>query len=232
MRTRGVSSFGRGKSEKMLSDLRSGRLPNKIRRQALPHQTRPGWNKGKAAGQRIKGVLCLFYPRRHTSFLPSCHTMVSLSFLPYVSSLLPLTRPVPGNSPVELCDLSARHSLRLDSVDITPNPPERGANLTITASGLLHTAVADGAYVDVVVNYGYIKLLTQTYDLCEELPNVDMTCPVAEGAYTLTKEVAIPGEVPPGKYTVFARAYNKDDTMITCLTGSVEFSAAGAVAVL
>lgn len=148
--------------------------------------------------------------------------MVSLPFLPFVS-LLPLTRPVPGDSPVELCDISTKHSLKLYSVDITPNPPERGANLTITASGLLYEDITDGAYVDVVVNYGYIKLLTQTYDLCEELPNVDMTCPIVSGDYTLTKEVEIPGEVPPGKYTVFARAYNKDDTMITCLTGSVEF---------
>ncbi|KAG0677525.1 Phosphatidylglycerol/phosphatidylinositol transfer protein [Pichia californica] len=149
--------------------------------------------------------------------------MVSLSFLPFVTSLLPFTKPIPGNSPIEQCDISSKQSLKLYSVDLSPNPPERGQNLTITASGFLSDDIEQGAYVDVVVNYGYIKLLTQTYDLCDELPNIDMTCPINNGDYTLTKIVQIPNEVPPGKYTVFARAYNKDDSMISCLTGTVEF---------
>lgn len=55
-----------------------------------------------------------------------------------------------------------------------------------------------------------------------------MTCPIKKGLYSLTKQVEIPNEVPPGKYTVFARAYNDDDTMITCLTGSIVFPAAAA----
>lgn len=150
--------------------------------------------------------------------------MVSLSLLnlPFVS-FLPFTKPIPGDSPLEQCDISTKQSLKLYSVDLSPNPPERGTNLTITASGFLDETIKEGAYVDVVVNYGYIKLLTQTYDLCDELPNIDMTCPINKGDYTLTKEVEIPNEVPPGKYTVFARAYNKDDSMISCLTGTVEF---------
>lgn len=150
--------------------------------------------------------------------------MVSLaSFLPFISSLLPLTKPIPGESPLEQCDISTSQSLKLYSVDLSPNPPERGTNLTITATGLLYDDIVDGSYVDVVVNYGYIKLLSQTYDLCEELPNVDMTCPINSGHYTLTKQVEIPNEVPPGKYTVFARAYNSDDSLISCLTGTIEF---------
>lgn len=149
--------------------------------------------------------------------------MVYIPLLPYIYSLLPLTHPIPGDSPLENCDISDDQSLSLYSIDLSPNPPERGTNLTITASGYLHQDISEGAYVDVVVNYGYIRLLSQTYDLCEELPNVDMSCPINKGLYTLTKQVEIPNEVPPGKYTVFARAYNKDDSMITCLTGTVEF---------
>jgi hypothetical protein len=149
----------------------------------------------------------------------------SLSSIGSISSLLPITKPIPGDSPLQQCDISQSQLLDLHSVDLFPNPPERGANLTITAKGWLDEDVIDGAYVDVVVTFGYIKLISQTYDLCEELPNVNMTCPLQKGDYEITKEVAIPNEVPPGKYSVTARAYNYDDELITCLTGTVEFPA-------
>lgn len=149
--------------------------------------------------------------------------MVFIPFAPYLAALPAITKPIPGDSPLQQCDISNQQSLQLHSVDLSPNPPERGTNLTITATGFLYNDISEGAYVDVVVNYGYIKLISQTYDLCEQLPNVDMQCPVNKGNYVLTKQVEIPSEVPPGKYTVFARAYNNDDTMITCLTGTVEF---------
>ena len=109
-----------------------------------------------------------------------------------------------------------------------PNPPQRGANLTITASGILKQEIEEGAYVDVEVRLGYIKLLTQTYDLCEQLEENDiggLRCPLEAGVYDLEKIVEIPAEVPPGKYSVIARAYNLDDSEITCLTGDVIFPA-------
>ena len=74
------------------------------------------------------------------------------------------------------------------------------------------------------VRYGYIKLLEKTFDLCEEIQNVDLTCPVAAGAQSLAKTVEIPDEVPPGTYTVYARAFTAEDEYITCLTATVTFS--------
>ncbi|ESX01809.1 hypothetical protein KL918_004780 [Ogataea parapolymorpha] len=133
------------------------------------------------------------------------------------------TKPVPGDSPLLLCDSSSSQLLKLTHVDVLPNPPERGTNLTIVARGDLSKQVDEGAYVEVDVTYGYIKLLHQTYDLCEELPNVDMECPLKKDSYDLTKIVEIPNEVPPGTYTVIARAFTADDELITCLTGSVAF---------
>lgn len=154
--------------------------------------------------------------------------MVSIPLVQYVSAisaLFPGNKPVPGDSPLEQCDVSYNQILDLQQLDLSPNPPERGNNLTIIAKGYVSDDIIDGAYVDVVVTFGYIKLISQTYDLCEELPNVDMKCPINKGNYELTKEVEIPGEVPPGKYVVTARAYNYNDELITCLTGSVIFNA-------
>lgn len=140
-------------------------------------------------------------------------------------SLVPGEKPVPGDSPVSVCDCQSPQILEMQELTLSPNPPARGANLTIDAKGFLSEGVKEGAYVEVDVRYGYIRLLHQTYDLCEQLSNVDMECPLSKGEYIITKQVEIPQEVPPGKYVVYARAYTADDDYIACLTGSVEFPA-------
>ena len=104
--------------------------------------------------------------------------------------------------------------LHLDEVIVTPNPPVAGQNLTFTAVGTLDKTIEEGAYVEVEVRYGFIKLIHQTYDLCEEIVKVDLQCPIKLGKQTITKNVEIPEEVPPGKYLVVARAYTKDDEYI------------------
>lgn len=143
---------------------------------------------------------------------------------PLKSNNLPGDKPVPGNSPVAICDVTEKQLLTIDLVDLSPNPPQRGVNLTVEAIGHLFTEVEEGAYVDVDVRYGYIKLISQTYDLCSEVGEVDLECPLKAGEYKLSKTVEIPDQVPPGKYTVFARAYTKDDEFIACITATVVFS--------
>lgn len=137
----------------------------------------------------------------------------------------PDDKPVPGNAPIINCDSSSKQILDLQRVVIDPNPPAKGANLTFVATGYLDVDIVDGAYVDVDVRYGFIRLIHQTYDLCSEAKNIDLTCPIKKGEQVLTKLVEIPAEVPPGKYVVNARAYTKDDELITCLTATVEFPA-------
>lgn len=132
-------------------------------------------------------------------------------------------RPIPGNSPIIQCDANTPQLLDLQKVVIDPNPPVKGENLTFVAEGVLKQAITDGAYVEVDVRYGFIRLIHQTYDLCLEVHNVDLECPIKKGAQVISKQVAIPEEVPPGKYIVLARAYTKEDVLITCLTATVEF---------
>lgn len=84
------------------------------------------------------------------------------------------TKPVPGKSPIEVCDYSTKQLLTLDEITISPNPPEAGANLTFTAKGTIDKTITDGAYVEVDVRYGFIKLIHQTYDICKEITKVDL----------------------------------------------------------
>lgn len=137
----------------------------------------------------------------------------------------PDEKPVPGDSPINQCDVSQAQLLQLQKVDISPNPPARGQNLTFSAVGYISEDIKQGAYVDVDVRYGFIKLIHQTYDLCEEIEKVDLTCPIKKGLQKIEKVVEVPQEVPPGRYVVYARAYTKDDVFITCLTTTIDFPA-------
>lgn len=151
---------------------------------------------------------------------------IQQTILAYLLALLPQppSKPIPGDSPLAVCDTSDAQLLTIRQVDLDPNPPQRGANLTIYGVGELAKEVTDGAYVDVTVNYGYIRLIQQTYDLCEQLPEIDMECPLQKGDYSIEKIVELPAQIPPGKYTVTARAYTVDDELISCLTGSMVFT--------
>lgn len=74
---------------------------------------------------------------------------------------------------------------------------DSGKPLLITASGQVDKTIASGAYVKLVVKYGLIQLLSTTADLCEQLGNVDLSCPLEPGKMTLTKSVDLPSAIPP-----------------------------------
>lgn len=73
----------------------------------------------------------------------------------------------------------------------------RGASLVIRATGTVYERIEEGAYVKLVVKYGLIRLISTTVDLCEQVENVDMKCPIEKGVLSITKAVEIPKEVPP-----------------------------------
>jgi hypothetical protein len=104
--------------------------------------------------------------------------------------------------------------------------------------------VEEGAYVVLQVKYGLIRLINTKADLCENIQNVDLECPIKKGKTTIKKDADLPAEIPPvsisawqrmlpkkphayifikGKYTVLADVYTKDDAHITCLTATVVF---------
>ncbi|EAA28229.1 putative phosphatidylglycerol/phosphatidylinositol transfer protein [Neurospora crassa] len=133
---------------------------------------------------------------------------------------------VPGKSPLRFCDAAADRKddiVTIEEVILTPNPPEAGQTLTIEASGIVKEAIEEGAYVNLQVKYGYIRLINTSADLCKEMKNVELECPIKKGRLSITKNVELPKEIPPGKYTVEADVYNSDDKHITCLTATVFF---------
>ncbi|PGH11004.1 hypothetical protein AJ79_05155 [Helicocarpus griseus UAMH5409] len=131
---------------------------------------------------------------------------------------------VPGNNPLTYCSAPDNDILTIESVDLSPSPPVPGQTLTINATGTFHQQVDEGAKVQVQVNYGFIRLINKEADLCTEIKNVDLNCPLKKGNMSFTKSVDLPKEIPPGQYTVMADVYTKNQERITCLQAQVTFN--------
>lgn len=71
-----------------------------------------------------------------------------------------------------------------------------GKTLTIEAKGNFTEEIEDGAYINLSVKYGLIRLINQRADLCEQMKNVDEECPLT-GEKNITKDVDLPKEIPP-----------------------------------
>lgn len=107
------------------------------------------------------------------------------------------TKPVPGQSPMLICDLDAPQLLEITYLKINPNPPKKGADLFIEGEGFLAETITEGAFVEVEVRYGFIRLVKETIDLCEQLGKADKSCPLDRGVIKFAKSVELPGEIPP-----------------------------------
>lgn len=131
---------------------------------------------------------------------------------------------VPGKNPLKYCKADHQDDIvSIESVDLLPNPPESGAELIIRAAGTVFEPILEGAYINLVVKYGLIRLVNTKADLCEQTEKADLKCPIEKGILSVTKSVDIPKEVPPGKYTVHAEVINADEKPITCLEATVTF---------
>jgi hypothetical protein len=72
-----------------------------------------------------------------------------------------------------------------------------GQKLRIEATGTFKEDIEQDAYVQLQVKYGLVRLINTKADLCEQVKNVDMECPIKKGKTTITKEVDMPNEIPP-----------------------------------
>ncbi|KAL8660994.1 MAG: hypothetical protein Q9202_006014 [Teloschistes flavicans] len=162
--------------------------------------------------------LLLAYCPLFLSTLAASHSFLagSLSQKPLVDL------SVPGDNPLEFCSDPSGFILTIDYVDLEPNPPVKGHALQIKAKGNFTETIEQDAYINLSVKYGLITLVNTKADLCEQMKEVDATCPL-NGVKDFTKEVNLPKEIPPGRYTVLADVYTKDDEKVTCLKAQVQF---------
>ncbi|PHH66813.1 hypothetical protein CDD81_5945 [Ophiocordyceps australis] len=136
---------------------------------------------------------------------------------------------VPGDSPLVFCEGDhGKDIVDIERVDITPNPPIPGQNLTISASGTVKEVIETGAYVHLSLKYNkFIPIPINNQGLCENIGQVGLQCPLEPGKMTISKEFALEKQIPPGTYDVQADVFTKDNRKITCLQASVVFEQHG-----
>ncbi|KAI9445206.1 ML domain-containing protein [Lactarius indigo] len=116
-------------------------------------------------------------------------------------------------------------SIQIDSISVSPDPPKPGQDLTVQVKASAKERVEDGAYADVSVKLGLIKILQKQFDLCEEArkANTSVQCPIEEGSYDVEQTVALPKEIPQAKFNINVQGYTKDDDDLFCVKLVVDF---------
>lgn len=155
--------------------------------------------------------------------LLSSSTLISC-FLPFNSKRftsnggMHMTRPLSWSN----CGDTSKDSedlFILESLEITPDPPQRSAPLTVHLKGFLKETLDEGI-VDYSVKFGGFQLATGKLDGCPALqkePNLPQ-CPVSHGKIDVTHTVQLPWHIPPGRYLIKARGErSRDQKQIFCL---------------
>ncbi|EIE81459.1 hypothetical protein RO3G_06164 [Rhizopus delemar RA 99-880] len=113
--------------------------------------------------------------------------------------------------------------LTIEYIRLNPEIPVRGKNLEIDFKGYLSEQVPEGTQVEIVVKLGLVQLLRKRFDFCDKIQEIDEKCPIPEGEVTFHKEVELPNQIPPGKYTVRAVIVTPENKRVTCLVGTAFF---------
>merc|ERR1711916_368413 len=132
----------------------------------------------------------------------------------------------PGNlATVGWCDCAPANSgITLSALTFTPNPPQKGHNITgtLTAIDTYKTAVTGGT-VSVLVEFLGIALVNQTIPLCtvlNEAHNADPLIPGCPVPPTTIKTVKfnqyIPDAFPSGDYSGQVSAVDQTNRVIQC----------------
>ncbi|KAJ8084100.1 hypothetical protein PM082_002867 [Marasmius tenuissimus] len=115
--------------------------------------------------------------------------------------------------------------IQINSIEVSPDPPQPGKELSVKVNGVAKEQVEDGATADVVVKLGLIKLLSKKFNLCEEArkANASIQCPIEAGTHEVTQVVELPKEIPKAKFKVNAQGYTKDEEDLFCVDLIVDF---------
>ena len=87
--------------------------------------------------------------------------------------------------------------LNLTYLEIMPDPPVRGMSLNVKLNGTLSEDIVKGSKAHVKAKLGFIQLVDQDFDLCDQIKNVGEECPLRKGPISVDKNFDIPQELPP-----------------------------------
>ncbi|MFF2079151.1 ML domain-containing protein [Kitasatospora sp. NPDC058162] len=99
----------------------------------------------------------------------------------------------------------------VESVAYTPKQVVKGSTLTVTLTGTLNKAITSGT-VDLLLTYGLTTTAEQTTPLTA----------AAAGPYTAQTTCPVSTDTPSGSYIVRVTVLDQDNTVIACITFSLQ----------
>lgn len=97
--------------------------------------------------------------------------------------------------------------MSVKSVNLVPDPPSKGSNVSIVIDGYLNEDILPGAYMMVSVNKGGFKLPQIKIPICDYIKS---NCPVDVSSERIEMIFEIPKMLPSGTYDVKAVLFNND----------------------
>ncbi|XP_021279344.1 putative phosphatidylglycerol/phosphatidylinositol transfer protein DDB_G0282179 [Herrania umbratica] len=125
---------------------------------------------------------------------------IALLFLPFLQA-----------TDFSYCGDETGFVVKVEGVDISPDPVVKGKPATFTISASTGQAISGGQAV-IDVSYFGIHIHQETHQLCEET-----SCPVPVGQFVLSHNQVLPGFTPPGSYTLMMKLTSEDNLLLTCI---------------
>ncbi|WCJ34166.1 MD-2-related lipid recognition domain-containing protein / ML domain-containing protein [Euphorbia peplus] len=138
--------------------------------------------------------------------------LIASVLLVFLCLIVPLTRA----TDVRYCDKKGDYNVKVQGVEISPNPVARGAPATFSISANSGVAISGGKLVIDVAYFGW-HIHSETHDLCDET-----SCPVTDGDFLVAHSQVLPGYTPPGSYSLTMKMYDDKKAELTCI--SFDFS--------
>lgn len=120
----------------------------------------------------------------------------------------------------------SRDAVTIESIQVSPDPPVPGENVTVSGWGTLRTPVHTGSDAEVIVRLGLAPVYRETLDLCRlaEREHFQLQCPISPGTYHLQHTVQVPKNIPRARYNAHITAENHLSQELLCLDVGVDFS--------
>ncbi|KAJ0109045.1 hypothetical protein N8I77_001739 [Diaporthe amygdali] len=136
----------------------------------------------------------------------------------------PATDDIPGKNPFSLCRGDhSRDIAEINQIDLIPNPPVKGQDLTVLAAGTLHDAIEKGTAVDIKVKFIGSVVYHHRFDVCDELEKMGQSCPLPAGPVYFNETFPIIKKIPHGNFFVHADAWSGNGAAVTCFDGKLRF---------
>ncbi|EFH61125.1 hypothetical protein ARALYDRAFT_478524 [Arabidopsis lyrata subsp. lyrata] len=144
-------------------------------------------------------------------------TSLAISYFLLVSTIVAATD-------VHYCDNNEEYEVKVQGVDIIPDPVARGAPATFSISANTDTEISSGKLVIEVSYFGW-HIHSETHELCDET-----SCPVAVGDFVVEHSQVLPGYTPPGSYSLKMKMLDGRKKELTCIKFSFEIGFLSSVA--